>query len=235
MRAAINFLFCILFAFSFSSYAVETADNPGKFQLRKIPAEKINKYLTDTEFIYDRDYSPPITLWDIIKQWFNKYFLTPLFNNTSVTFWEIIEYLLIAVTMGMVIYYLVKGEKVGLFYKNSSPGIVIHDGEENIHQMNFDVLVEEAIAKGQYRLAVRHLYLKSLRELSAQHLISWKAEKTNYDYIRELHSFAFVQLFKEITLLFDYAWYGDVPITANNFEQIKRSFEKFNQQLSTIK
>src|SRR4030067_340196 len=142
MKAITNLLFCILIAFSFSSFAGKSSNGSGIIQLRKIPDEKINKYLSDSEFIYNREYSPPVTLWDLFKQWLNKYFLSPLFNNTSVTFWDIVKYLLIGLAMGMVIYYLIKGEKIGLFYRNSGSDIAIHEGEENIHQMDFDELVE---------------------------------------------------------------------------------------------
>lgn len=228
MRVAIKLLFAVLILFCF---AVKAESNIGEVKIRRAPVEKINKYLSDRDYNYTDDYTTPVSLWDRIWYWISQHLLRPVFNTTA-SLWDIISYVALALTIGMLIYFVIRGDSLGLFYKNNrSNAITANNLEEDIHLMNFDLLITEAISNGQYRIAVRYLYLKSLRDLSDRNLILWKAEKTNHDYIRELQLSGFHKVFREITFLFDYAWYGDAAITENNFLQIKDSFEQFNHQL----
>ena len=103
---------------------------------------------------------------------------------------------------------------------------------EDIHEIDFDKIIAEAISNKHYRIAIRYLYLKSLRDLSLKGFIIWKADKTNLDYLNELRLPAFEKPFGEVTRLFDYAWYGNIEINEPLFQRIKIVFDKLSHQIN---
>lgn len=74
-------------------------------------------------------------------------------------------------------------------------------------------LAREQLARGEWRLALRALYLGSLAGLGARGLVSLARAKTNLDYERELARRAagradVVELFRSRRLSFECVWYG---------------------------
>ena len=69
---------------------------------------------------------------------------------------------------------------------------------------------EKRAAAGEFRLALRDLYLSLLYEMDNRRLISYKSAKTNFEYLSELKRNAAVLegYFRSMVDLFDYKWYG---------------------------
>jgi hypothetical protein len=63
--------------------------------------------------------------------------------------------------------------------KSSSSKKRVNELNENIHEIDYDQDIKEAIAAGNYSLAVRLLYLQTLKTLSDNALIKWNINKTN--------------------------------------------------------
>ena len=100
-----------------------------------------------------------------------------------------------------------------VFYKSS--GKVENDFEyleENIHSIDFDKLLEEALSKNDFKLAIRLTYLKTLKVLSDRLVVNWQAGKTNYEYLYEINQPTLREPFRTISYHFDYAWYGDFEV-----------------------
>jgi len=235
MKAAIKFLLCgLLVLFSSYSFASKVEINNTPVEVRRPPADKIEKYMTDDSFRYETDYRHKIGFWEAFWSWLDRHLFSPIFSKHGLTIWEIIKYSIIITTIVLVVYFLIKGDKVGLFFRGARNASIQAIGiEEDIHAMDFDKLIEEAVANKQFRVAIRYLYLKLLKDLSDNNLITWKAEKTNRDYINELRPSQYGKPFREVTLLFDYAWYGDAAINENTFGQIRNSFKTIYRQLTT--
>ena len=102
---------------------------------------------------------------------------------------------------------------------------------ENIHEIDYDKELHRLISEGKFRLAVRLLYLRALKKLSDAQLIQWQPDKTNYNYLTEISKPELKNDFSQLTLQFDYIWYGDFPIDEQKFEPIKQSFNHFNNQI----
>jgi len=231
MKVVIKILAFLLLFYS-TAFATDTGKANNIITVRRASTEKIQKYLSDKDFKYENDYTQKTGFWDAILQWIYRHLFKPLFKNYNITTWDILEYAIAIAALILIIYFLIKSDRVGLFYKKSkSDSLNLSDTEEDIRQMNFTKLIDEAIEKGQYRVAVRYLYLKLLRDLSDRQLITWQAEKTNRDYSNELRPSALGKPFTQVTFLFDYAWYGDMPINDASFKNIRESFEQFNKQL----
>lgn len=100
--------------------------------------------------------------------------------------------------------------------------------EENLTQVNFDTLIADALNETNYRLATRYLYLKSLKLLTNKNIIDWHYDKTNSDYINEIKDENTKSVFKRISYIYDYVWYGEFPIDEAVFIKNKSDFEKIN-------
>ena len=102
--------------------------------------------------------------------------------------------------------------------------------EENIKQVDFDKLISNALKENNYRLATRYLYLKSLKSLASKKLIEWHYDKTNTDYLNEIKDNKIKSLFKRVSYIYDYVWYGEFPIDETSFNKNKSDF---NQLIKT--
>lgn len=100
--------------------------------------------------------------------------------------------------------------------------------EENIKDMNFDQLVEAALKDNNYRLATRYLYLKSLKLLTTKNIIEWHYDKTNNEYLNEIKDENTKSVFKRISYIYDYVWYGEFPIDEAIYVKNQPDFDKIN-------
>ena len=92
-----------------------------------------------------------------------------------------------------------------------------------------ETLLKNAIRNGNYRLAIRYLYLQTLERLSERKYIEINTNKTNYEYVNEVRKHGFGNEFASLTLKYEYVWYGEYPVDEKLFEQIQSGFIQFNK------
>lgn len=122
----------------------------------------------------------------------------------------------------------------GLFAKkNIKPG----DGPANKepHILNeystYNVLIHEAESKNDFNLAIRYLYLQSLKRLADRELILFSPDKTNNFYVQELSGCSYQQEFATLTDNYDYIWYGRFSIDGPQYQKLKEQFILFNKKI----
>jgi hypothetical protein len=103
---------------------------------------------------------------------------------------------------------------------------------DNIFEMNFETEIQKAVNAKNYRLAVRLMYLRTLRDLSNQNLIQYTHEKTNSDYLFQLAETVYYKEFFRLTRDFDYTWYGHFELSQDSFTLIQDDFSAFKQKRS---
>ena len=76
-------------------------------------------------------------------------------------------------------------------------------------------LADELAAKGEYREAIRHLYLALLSRLHRDGVIDYDPTFSNWEYLFAFKGpSALKAAFKELTRRFDFAWYGNLGVDA---------------------
>lgn len=203
-------------------------DTNSKVELRRFDEQAIKNYSKKRDFIYDDTVAVP-SAWDRFWAWVWSLVREVLGNKLGGT---IIKYILVALVIALIVFIMLK--LMGIDYKlltNRSKPIAVpyQEGLENIHEIDFDEQIEQAMQMGNYRLVVRLLYLKTLKQLSDRELIHWLPEKTNQAYVLEIADQAQQQEFAQLTTQFEYIWYGEFFIDKNSFAPIQESFHQFNQ------
>ncbi|WP_449439940.1 DUF4129 domain-containing protein [Pedobacter steynii] len=188
----------------------------------------MDTYSKKTDFIYDDAPAPNLSLWD--RFWLWVWDLIGKTLNNKVT-GGLVKYLAIVVLVGLVVFLALKiiGADLKIFSRQSQKVEVPYtESDDNIHEINFNDQIEKAVATANYRLAVRLLYLRTLKKLSDRSLIHWLPEKTNQTYISEINDPDKKKEFSKLTHQFEYVWYGEFFIDKENFYIIKDTFERFN-------
>lgn len=104
--------------------------------------------------------------------------------------------------------------------------------EEDIHEIDLESLIKQAIADTNYRLAIRYYYLATLKVLSNNKLIEYHKEKTNSDYKFELEDLSIREEFSYLSYVFTYVWYGEFPIDVLNFKSTQQKFQSFKNKIN---
>lgn len=198
---------------------------------RQFSSKKMRELTKDPELQYGRTDAPGRSFWSLFWGWlWNKLFRNVFSSPESGSFFY---YLFVVLGVIFLIYLLLKvtGIDVVQVLQGQSRLITLPYTEslENIHEIDFETEMEEAIRVRNFRLAVRLLYLSCLKNLNDQNIISWQIEKTNNAYINEIPDGSRKQSFRLLTKQFEYVWYGDFPIDLDSFENIQSLFQQFKQ------
>lgn len=102
---------------------------------------------------------------------------------------------------------------------------------EHIDNIKFETELEKAIRLQNYRLAVRILYLETLKKMHDTGTIDWKINKTNWDYVKEVSNKNWQLDFKRITNAFDYVWYGNFTVDESTFKLMYEQINAFKQKI----
>ena len=186
----------------------------------------LEKYKQHEEFQYDDRYVGE-SAWSRFWRWFWSLFD---FKNATIV-GKGLQYLLITLGVAGIVFLIMKLAGVDPFKairgKSASAALPYSEYTENIHDIDMDDELEKAVNVRNYRLAVRLLYLKSLKQLNDAGLIHWEINKTNSDYSNELQDFDQRLAFNLLTRQFEYIWYGEFNIDADVFGRISNLFNDF--------
>ncbi|MCP9752493.1 DUF4129 domain-containing protein [Ferruginibacter sp. HRS2-29] len=91
---------------------------------------------------------------------------------------------------------------------------------------NFDQLIHQSCKLGDYRVATRYLFLKTLQRLRDKSLIEYSIDKTNYKYLYELPENK-RESFASLIMTYEYLWYGHNEVEKEDYTAIETNFNNF--------
>ncbi len=204
-------------------------------QIKHFDDAELARLKQKPQFQYNSEASGP-SLWSRFWRWF-----WHLFDNIDLSpgkslLGTFLKYLFLVLGLAALAFLVLRVAGVdisGLFKrKPADAGVPYSETLENIHEINFDTDIDAAIAQQNYRLAVRLLYLKALKQLSDAGQIHWKLDKTNTAYIDELTNPNQREAFTVLTRQFEFIWYGEFTINSEAFRNIKTLFANFKNTLA---
>lgn len=207
------------------------ADDRSAIRVRYPQPDRLRDLQTDRAYQYGRDAPPPENPVAKFFQWLYGRLMDFLSSEAYQNVWQ---YVFLAAIAGFVIYLLMKAEVLGFLFprKAQSAGLDYENLAENIHEIDFDTAVDEAVGQRNFRLAVRLLYLQTLKRLTDASLINYKPDKTNRQYVYELAGSPVQGEFESLTRQFEFIWYGDFPVDEARFGTIRFQFQQFNKRQS---
>ena len=241
MRYSLLFLFLLFIAPALASTGDKTPQakhgpltlqtDTTQVNTRQFSSKKMQDLAKDPELQYERTDAPGRSFWSLFWNWlWNKLFQKVFSSPESGSFFY---YLFVGLGVVFLIYLLLKvtGIDVVQVLQGQSKSVTLPYTEslENIHEIDFESEMEEAVRVRNFRLAVRLLYLSCLKQLNDQNIIRWQTEKTNNAYINEIPEGARKQSFRLLTRQFEYVWYGDFSIDQDSFQNIQSLFQQFKQ------
>ncbi|QMW01873.1 DUF4129 domain-containing protein [Spirosoma foliorum] len=210
---------------------VAVRDDRTPLQVRYPEADHLRDLQTDHDYQYGNDAPPPENPIARFFQWLFRKIGAFLRSESYYNVWQ---YVILAGVVALVIYLLMKAEVMKILFPKSaqSSGLDYENLAENIHEIDFDVAVEEAVNNRNFRLATRLLYLQTLKRLTDAGRITYKPDKTNRQYVYELANSPLQADFETLTRQFEFVWYGDFPIDESRFGQLRQQFRQFNQPVA---
>ncbi len=121
----------------------------------------------------------------------------------------------------------------GTFSKSPKSAIAPPQVAEEIisSESDFTALIKLALKTGNFRLAIRYHYLQTIHKLAGKNLIQLAADKTNYQYVKEITNQHYQNDFAALTLKYEYVWYGEFDIDENIYRKMEPGFVVFNNKL----
>ncbi len=224
-------LFILLLPGSLSHAQKHVVLDTSAIAVRSFNNKELQEFKNDTNFQYNRWSEPPPNFWARFWKW---------------VWWKIGEILstksgrrtvytgVIIIAVAVLVFFVMRVmgmSKSSLLSRKSNDALPFTISLEDINSISFEDAIRDAIQSRNFRLAIRLLYLHSLKQLSDKGYIQWQIDKTNADYIMEVADKPWQSLFKKITYSFERAWYGEVNIGTEEFEQLNVQFQQFNNQL----
>lgn len=195
----------------------------------------LNLKYADDAFNYNRKDGEAQNVLGQFLNWIFKGVYRVFGVNLPPNILQIIEYVIYVLMGVLALYLLIKfvvGENLSsLFTKKAVSLIDINISEEHIENLDLDALIADAVQQKNFRFAIRYHYLKVLKLLSQKNIIEWHYEKTNSDYQNEITQAGLKPLFKEVSYLYDYIWYGEQEIDDNSFQIAQSRFLALNHLL----
>ncbi len=103
--------------------------------------------------------------------------------------------------------------------------------DEDINDMNLQGLLQQAIDRKEYRLAIRYYYLTTLKALSNKQFIDYHKDKTNSEYLFEIENTQTRTEFSYLSYVFSYVWYGEFTVDEQSFTIAQNKYQSFLKTL----
>lgn len=202
---------------------VEPWDEAGIVEYRTPPFEVIESYRNNKDYNYDGN-GEELNLFQriIVKiiEW--------LVKGMSDQSWLL--YVLGGVALLgilMLVLRLLNVPFSGLFSFSRSSSVsgldMIHPAE-GLSSDELERMLKLYRSNAAYREAVRVLYLMYLKNLHQKGLIVLKLNKTNRDYTYEIKEDTLRTVFRKLSRMYDYVWFGQFNIAEQEFFTIEREF-----------
>jgi hypothetical protein len=190
----------------------------------------------DLQYVDVREEPAQASFWQRLLRWLWALLSPTVGSKGGKATWDIFFYGLMAAALVFAVLKLLQVDITRMFGRAARVLPLAYEvGQENIHALNFGDAIAQAEATGNRRLALRLGYLQLLKQLTDRDFIDWQPDKTNQTYLRELAASypAGRPAFAELTRQFDYSWYGELPLSADLYQQARAGQQQLARQLAS--
>ena len=225
MKQIVFCLMVLFIAHSYSARAQDSISHNKKNEVRTVPDSVAERMKQEKEFAYANDMS----YWkqeEPRKRNGLERFFSALSNSTAL---KVILYSMLIAAIIYILYQVMVVNNFFIFSRGRKSRLAGDASDDKSMHENLDEKIKEAIDNNNYRQAIRYMYLKTLKVLSDDNVITLHAKSTNQDYIRQMYKHDHLGQFRQLTRIYEYVWYGEFDPTETQFEIIRTNFNRFNQ------
>jgi hypothetical protein len=181
---------------------------------------KIARYQADSHFDYNSQLvHKNFNLYEIVINWFRelmqRFFGSVIADKYSGTILAVVFVLFI-----LLLIFVVYKKRPELFYREKK-FMKYNVAEETIYGVDFNSEINNALSRKDYQLAVRLVYLQTLKHLSDFRCIDWQTYKTPTEYLYEMKRKEVNDEFRQLTNRFLMVRYGNFEATESTYETVK--------------
>jgi hypothetical protein len=146
----------------------------------------------------------------------------------SMLIWVII----IGIFAAAVIYFLAQN-KISIFSKTSETTTDDEEsGEhEDIFRISYSKLIQNAEKEKNYRVAIRLMFLQTLKTMSEAGIVHYQPDHTDLDYLQQLNQSKYYNEFFKIMRSYEYVWYGKFDVSTARYAAVKNDFIKLQNRI----
>ena len=191
----------------------------------------LKEILKNPDFEWDRPPSPLEEfwnqLWARINEWFNQ-----LFNSSEVRVPVPGEVFSIGASIILaIILVFVFRSLFGDFFLEAAAKDEQVAGDELLTAESALQKAKDISRGGDYRTAVRYLYISSLLTLDERGLMRFDRSKTNREYLRSVAAYPQLSApLRDVIDVFDRVWYGFQPLDADSFQHYAEKVDQLREQ-----
>src|SRR5687767_6250311 len=194
--------------------------------VRKLPDSAVNALRNDAAFWYANED------WNTSRQKRDNK-VQPSKNIFQEAWFKTLMWFIVVCSFITILIWYLSVSNAGIFRRAPVELIKGDEGviSDDIFDISYQKEINKAVTSGNYRLGVRLMFLQLLKNLSEKNIIEYTQDKTNLDYLLQLHQSSYYKDFFRLTRNYEYAWYGQFDINKEAFSSIKNDFETFNRRL----
>lgn len=171
--------------------------------------------------------------WQALRDRINEWLLSvlPNYGETATNMFDIFLLVAATVVLILVLYYI-----LGDLFANFVADATLHEEDALGTPLTADIALQRAqtfSSDGDYRTAVRYLYLSMLLLLEERGLLRYDRSLTNREYLRLIaHRPDLVAVLSDVIDVFDRVWYGFQPLDSAAYARYQAQVEALKQQRS---
>ena len=117
-----------------------------------------------------------------------------------------------------------------LFFRNNKESSITKEYMDDlapteIPKSELERMLEAAIAKKDFRKAIRIYFIFILKDLTQKEWIVWNKKKTNLLYLREMKGRPFYKSFRKAVSIYEIVWYGKRSVSEEEYHEVEPFFK----------
>lgn len=183
--------------------------------------DRLAHWQNNPSYNYNRELqAPELDLYGWLKMQLMK-LLEKIFGSSFANEYAEPILIIIFILIVLLLVWFVYRKRPDLFMRAGKKTMPYTVHEDTIYGVDFEAEIAAAISRGDYKEAVRLLYLQTLKFMSDNEIIDWQLYKTPTQYVYEVKSETKREPFRNLTNRFLRVRYGNFEATGQLFNEMK--------------
>ena len=198
---------------------------PDQYILRQVSQAKLNKYLSDPDYAYAND--PQYWKEDDVQQKPGSFWN---FLSNKVFQWILFLGVFCLILFGLD--QLARESNFKWFTRTAKQGNLTGEEPVLIEGVDYEETIRKFQLEGNFRMAIRFMYLRLIHTASEKNLIQIRDSTTNAEIAKAFGTHPQAAEFRFLATAYEYIFYGDFHPGPQLFEALQTRFLAFQQMFS---